>query len=717
MKHLLLLAMLAVSITARAVTGTVYVKAETAPYLYAWYTVGGAVEQPLGYWPGTLMTDTEVVKSVPFWKMTVSSPDEVAAFNIIFNNGVGGQTADIIGLSSDRYYEYDGYTGYTDITDEYLSVPNAEITQVEIQGDFSGLMAKGEGYVYTMDIDLSGSTADQLFKFVVNGSVNTDIESRMTIEAPENWVEVQENYCVLRHSITDYKSYRLTATWVANPNALDGWTLKVEGKDYRYELIDTEEWQLLMAWYAQTGQGAGWTRPWNFAVATPSVKTLPGVSAADGHVTAIDLSENNMTGTFPFALLALPQLKTLNVKWNQLTGDIGIGMAAFSQMYPNVAVNVENIYASFNQLSGNVGLFAHFCPNLKQLQMRDNHLRDLYPAIDKNVSLRLLFQTIDETVTLNLNTMTVEEIAQTIPTIILYDHEAQDWNSPISLACDNADATWQAMLYYANGNVGMTVRTGYNTYRGKSGDTLYVTSTAGNVAQGSIFSIKYEFADGDANMNGPVDVLDLQTIIRYIFNQYKTLPFNFTAANLWEDEQINVQDVVRMVTLLLAQTAEQQQAPRRVAGSGNTTDAAATVYCSGGQLYVSADQPVAAFDVTICNAGQVRPLASLRQAGMELSMKTQADGSVRLIGYSLSGATLPVGETAIAAVSSHDAAVSRAQLSSEDAQEIGAVLNSMPTGIATCPQPSRRGAEEVYRISTGRSHAISIDSKGNKTAK
>lgn len=62
----------------QVITSTIYVKAEAAPYLYSWYyDIDGQLVQPLGYWPGTLMTETEVVQGETFWKMGISRPKEV----------------------------------------------------------------------------------------------------------------------------------------------------------------------------------------------------------------------------------------------------------------------------------------------------------------------------------------------------------------------------------------------------------------------------------------------------------------------------------------------------------------------------------------------------------------------------------------------------------------------------------------------------------------
>lgn len=191
-------------------SATVYVQAETAPYLYCWYMVGNVAEQPLGTWPGTQMTEIEVIQNVTFWKMPIMIPNDIPSFNIIFNNGMGGQTEDILGLSSNRYYTYDGYSGYTDISEQFEKVPNAEISQVEIRGDFNGYMEKGDGNVYTMQIDLGDKAFDQQFKLVVNGSVYGGIESVIKIDAPEGWIDVygagtieEPGYIILRHSITD----------------------------------------------------------------------------------------------------------------------------------------------------------------------------------------------------------------------------------------------------------------------------------------------------------------------------------------------------------------------------------------------------------------------------------------------------------------------------------------------------------------------------------
>ena len=195
-------------------------------------------------------------------------------------------------------------------------------------------------------------------------------------------------------------------------DAFDGWTLKVEGKDYLYELVDIQEWQMLAAFYQLVNQGDGWVKKWDFTPTVMSVKTLPGVTAADGHVVGINLSNNGMTGTFPLALLSLPYLESLNLSGNQLTGDLGMTLAAYIKMNPSAEIALKNVDVSNNQFTGNVGLFAACFPNLTTLDASQNCLEDVYPMISPNVtSLNIGQQTINRIVELDLSNLSVETMA------------------------------------------------------------------------------------------------------------------------------------------------------------------------------------------------------------------------------------------------------------------------------------------------------------------
>ena len=112
----------------------VYVKASAAPYLYAWDDNGTALN---GEWPGTQMSATETISGTTYYVAELNA----SPANIIFNNGNGGQTADITGVSGNVYYSYDGNTGY-----EQLSAPGGD--DPTPSGDLPSCATVVEGKTY-----------------------------------------------------------------------------------------------------------------------------------------------------------------------------------------------------------------------------------------------------------------------------------------------------------------------------------------------------------------------------------------------------------------------------------------------------------------------------------------------------------------------------------------------------------------------------------------
>ena len=109
---------------------TIYVKAATAPYLYAW---DNNQKQLNGAWPGSKLSESTTVDGVEYWTYTVT---EASAFNIIFNNGSGGQTGNIEGITGDAYFTYDGGSGYTKVNSN-----NPNPTPTPVDGKFYAYFA------------------------------------------------------------------------------------------------------------------------------------------------------------------------------------------------------------------------------------------------------------------------------------------------------------------------------------------------------------------------------------------------------------------------------------------------------------------------------------------------------------------------------------------------------------------------------------------------
>ena len=352
--------------------------------------------------------------------------------------------------------------------------------------------------------------------------------------------------------------------------------------------VATSEWDILRAFYAALGDGEGWTVKWDMTDGAGSVASLYGVTTSGGHVTGVALPANGLSGDLPGVLFTLPHLERVDLSGNALSGSlhelVGSALAA-AGTDRSTAVSVD---LSDNALTGNAGAFARLLPDLTTLDLSQNRLTDVAPAIAPGVTaLDLSGQTMAATVALDWTPGSVPVVPDALPTLLLYDHEAQGYTAPLSfrLADDDAEPVWEVEAQADASGITLRLLSADNAYRGQSGDRLAATALTG-AGKGSRFDVSLRFAAGDADFSRTVDVVDLQALINYAFGSYRTAPFNYTAANHIADDVINVQDVVRQVDLLLRQTSD-AAAKARCLTAGRTAapdGAQARLYVEDGWL-------------------------------------------------------------------------------------------------------------------------------------
>jgi hypothetical protein len=344
---------------------------------------------------------------------------------------------------------------------------------------------------------------------------------------------------------------------------------------------------------------------------------------------------------------------------------------------------LKNLDISGNQLSGNIGIFAKCFPNLISLNASDNCLEDVFPMVSATVtSLDISKQTISRVVPIYLADMSEMSLATKIPSILLYNHEKQTFTTNLDLHCITSYDSFEMTMSYQNGVLAIPYISEQNTYYGNSGDTLNVAVVnSEGEREGSAFRISLKYDEGDCNFDGKIDVLDLQTDILYIMENYKQRPFNFTAANLWKDDVINVQDVICYVNMLMDQESENDENVSNARASVRNSNAVADaeVEVCDGQLMLNSNQEIAAFDITISGANNISVAKNLEQMGMTINKKVQ-ENSVRIIGYSLNGACIPAGLFKIGSIG-RTSYVRQAMLSDSDANEIKASCGATITGI------------------------------------
>lgn len=422
----------------------------------------------------------------------------------------------------------------------------------------------------------------------------------------------------------------------------------------------------------------GWTGTWDLSGGPAKAKTLSGLTIKEGRVIGIDLSAKNVTGTIPPSIFNFTQLQTLNLSDNKLTGNLGA-----------YATNIN--------------------ANTTTLNVSGNYFDEVTPMLPPSVAnLNISNQTIDKTVNLNLAAPVSTFIAD-VPNILLYNHATQSYATNIGLLCSTGDDSWKARLVCQDGQKTFTQVSADNVYRGANGDLLKAEVLAANGAvEGSSFKVALLFASGDGNFDGQVSVLDLQTDVNYIFNNYNVNPFNFTAANMVVDAVINVQDIVVLVNKLFETAPAPMAASRRAAA--DEEPAMATLSVQNGNLVVNTANPVAAFDIMLSGANAIQLSETLKQRGLVCESR-QVNGGVRLIAYSLSGGCLSVGETVIGKVSSTAEVVS-AVLADREAASISVALGGGTTGINVTEMKENGDA---YLLRLGNGHAISIEKNGKKT--
>ena len=448
-----------------------------------------------------------------------------------------------------------------------------------------------------------------------------------------------------------------TVTYINNVD--DGVaTIAIEGvyphwlgrKEVRFNIkshIDDAELAVLRTLYKQTLGDSLWYRKWDVQKEQVLCDELPGITARKRHVTAIKLAGNNLTGEIPAGLLALPALQKLHLENNRLKGIVDT---------KGISSTVKELYLANNRLWG---------------------LNGAIPAtVDK---LTLNNQMIDEVGTFHLTASGFEAQMQQLPNIGLYDHQQQNFtrNADITMMNNGYNDPTLAVLSQRDGEWQMRIdEWGSRIYMKVSGDTVYCRDDAQNR-----FMIKLEYDAGDANFDGTVNIQDLSTTIMYCLKNYFAT-FNYGAANLWQDEIINIQDAVCLVNILLDGTPSQANASSHTNASRRSTNGGmnAAITCSDGRLTLSSPVPVSAFDILI-GGTQLSEITSLLESkGFLVSMRHQSDG-VHLVGYSPSGSLLSTGNTTIAEVKSEHPRV-RAALLADDKARAVSVMGSETDGIS-----------------------------------
>ena len=490
--------------------------------------------------------------------------------------------------------------------------------------------------------------------------------------------------------------------------------------------FSTTEWNALQGLYTQMAtSNPVWAQKWQAIMSNPttgilSVGQLEGITVEKGHVVGLDFANKNLVGQFPSLLLTFPDVKVLDLRGNNLTGDISTVIqevyAYILQYNPTFSAQLETLNITGNKLTGNIGLLAASTetmpslltrfPKLTTLWASGNSFTNVYPHLPSTIiNLDLTNQVMDIEMDIDFSNIDVNSLLNQIPTLLVYNHQEQSYNTTVTARLSNypptataADYTtekpyWGIDVFILNNELGFTCLAG-NTYKGTSGDILYVSyPIATEEVAGSYCYSNYYFNQGDANFVGGIDLSDLQATINYIFGSYNTYPFNFTAADTYQDGRLNVQDVVCTANIIM--DAESTPSPRlRKAPVTDSNDADAYLSVREGKVILYTTLPIASFDIIFEGCPTLD--FNLESQGYDVISKQQVTTS-RHIGYTLSEQYIPAGETVIAEYSGVAPVIKSAVLVNQEAQHVRVSILSGTTSIGL----SSADVEPVYYSPSG----------------
>lgn len=436
--------------------------------------------------------------------------------------------------------------------------------------------------------------------------------------------------------------------------------------------MDEADFALLKRFYNEMG-GDNWTHKWNFAETAAATGRLNGVKTRNGRVVRVSLPDNNLKGTLNTTLFALSELTEVNLRGNQLSGDMATWMEALRQTGIK-STHLRHLDISDNVITGNLGAIGDAFPELVSLRASGCHLTDVIPALPAHITrLDIGGQSFDRTFT--FSELTAGGILkESVPTILLYDHATRGYRStlPLTLAGSDNATTWRAHLDVYDSGTRI-----YSLNSNEAVNYLSVGTMLQATYKDFIMPVEFDFLMGDVDFNSYISVGDLQKTINLSLERY--VPFyNHTAANIVADDVINVQDVAALVTTMLT--------PKTMAHSprfnfdymaDDDTEAQAEVYMADGCLMLNSTIPVAAFDVNLAGGSDDWEWL-LDNQGIQCSVTHDA-GSTHLIGYSILGNELASGLTAVA--KSGRLQVTSAELVDTEGNSIATSINGVPTSI------------------------------------
>ena len=132
--------------------------------------------------------------------------------------------------------------------------------------------------------------------------------------------------------------------------------------------VPQTECQALLMLYSTTN-GDGWLNKTGWMEST-TIGDWYGVKLSGGHISSINLSQNQLSGYIPAEIGNLSYLSYLDLSHNALTGNIPSELGSLS--------NLQALILSFNQLTGDIPASLGNLSKLTLLYLSENQLSEVF---------------------------------------------------------------------------------------------------------------------------------------------------------------------------------------------------------------------------------------------------------------------------------------------------------------------------------------------------
>lgn len=406
---------------------------------------------------------------------------------------------------------------------------------------------------------------------------------------------------------------------------------------------------------------------------------FPGVVFDDeGYVLQISLENNNLRGSInPNPnnwrwLLGLPRLTGLYMQKNNISGDLSPWLND-----ENRGDRLKALDMSYNNLTG----ISDTIPSSITSLFLENQNREWYRPNGVSTD-PLKIEAMANMTPMRLYLSAKQKVA--IPSLFTYDRQTQTHSARPYIYIINADGTNKYGYFTSSSQDTYSLTWEDMEYTEKQNAPCYVRFE--NPFNGSVYPAYIRYINGDADMSGYTDVLDVQTTLKYVLMGGGEYQFNRSAANTYEDNQINVQDIVCMVNIVLSNVAVadsiilSQNNSRRLSRAADDTNVQAWLYTEQGRIMLTTSSEMGAIDLELKGVSTSQVSLLLNHSQYQMIGRDTEQGS-RYVIFSPTGQPIPASEeVALLAVSAQTELLA-AQAADMEAQEMALAIGQ-PTGLA-----------------------------------